>query len=192
MEPLIRMHRRGRHNPRLRKPGAVLFVAAALATGAAGHASEQLGEYQVKAAFLLNFTKFVAWPPGAFEDGASPLTICVMGDDPFDGTLDQVTEGESVNGRKIAVQRVRRIPKPKSCQMLFISRSEKEIPAILAEVGPGVLTVSDADGFLQDGGIIAFVIQGRHVRFDINQRAAGKAQLTLSARLLSVARSVQR
>jgi YfiR/HmsC-like len=192
MGPVTERRRRGWPGYLLRNAVLVLFALAALATCAAGHADAQIGEYQVKAAFLLNFTKFVEWPASAFEDASSPLTICVLGEDPFDGILDQVTAGETVNGRKVVVQRIRRTPKPKSCQVLFIGRSEKDVAGILADVGPGVLTVGEADNFLHDGGIIAFVLQGRHVRFDINQRAAGNAQLTLSARLLSVARSVQR
>ena len=149
-------------------------------------------EYEVKAAFLLNFTKFVEWPAAAFEKPDSPLTVCILGDDPFGRTLDQLVEGERVNGRKLAVERIRRHPRPKSCQVLFVARSEKEVPAILSEIGPGVLTVGDREGFLREGGIIAFVIEGRHVRFDINQRAASGASLTISSRLLNVARSVQK
>jgi hypothetical protein len=98
--------------------------------------------------------------------------------------------GEVVNARKVFVQRLEQVPKPKSCQVLFIGKPEKEIPRILADVGPGVLTVSDRRGFISAGGMIAFVIENRRVRFDINHRAASEASLTLSARLLSVARSV--
>jgi hypothetical protein len=173
---------------------ALLLLACSLLT--IGHparaAEEQPLEYQVKAAFLLNFTKFVGWPPAAFADEHSPLAICILGEDPFGSTLDEIVKGENVNGHDLAVQRIRRAPAPKLCQVLFISRSEKEIPRILEELGPGVLTVGDGDNFLRDGGIIAFVIQDRRVRFDIDQRAAAKAMLTMSSRLMNVARSVER
>jgi hypothetical protein len=151
----------------------------------------QASEYQVKAAFLLNFTKFVTWPAAAFPDANSPLTICILGEDPFDGALDQLVEGEEVNGRKLLVRRIQQPPAPKTCQELFIN-SQKDVPRIIAAAGPGILTVGDRDGFLREGGIIAFVIENRHVRFDIDQRAASGASLGLSARLLSVARSVQK
>jgi hypothetical protein len=156
-----------------------------------GQAPQQASEYQVKAAFLLNFTKFVAWPAAAFADANSPLAICILGNDPFGSVLDQLVEGEEVNGKKLVVRRIQQPPAPKVCQELFIN-SQKDVPAIIAELGPGVLTVGDRDGFLREGGIIAFVIENRHVRFDINQRAASNASLSLSARLLSVARSVQK
>jgi hypothetical protein len=149
-------------------------------------------EHQVKAAFLLNFTKFVEWPEAAFESQESPLSICILGDDPFAGPLDQLIEGETAGGRRIALQRIRRPPPPKACQVLYISNSEKNSKAILDGAGPGVLTVGDRDGFVREGGIIAFAVEGRHIRFDVNQRAATKASLNLSARMLGVARSVLR
>ncbi len=155
-------------------------------------AAGQPSEYQVKAAFLLNFTKFIEWPAGAFTDGRSPLTICILGADPFGSVLDQIVEGEDVNGRMVTVQRIGQPPAPKSCQVLFVARPEKEVPKILNELGPGVLTVGNGDTFLHDGGMIAFVLSDRHVRFDINQKAAGDAMLTVSSRLLNVARNVQK
>ncbi len=165
--------------------GLLVSVSSLLADGPSS-------EYRVKAAFLLNFTKFVEWPATAFESADSPLTICILGEDPFGSFLDQVVEGETVNGRKLIIQRLRRPPKPKTCQVLYISKSEKDVAATVSELGPGVLTVADDDRFLRDGVVIAFVIDDRHVRFDINQRAAANSSLTVSARLLNVARSVQR
>src|SRR3954451_11029693 len=92
---------------------------------------QQALEYQVKAAFLLNFTKFVDWPPVAFEDSRSPIAICLIGNDPFGSVLNKLVEGEVVNGRNVIVQRIRRPPAPKSCQVLFVGASEKEVPRIL-------------------------------------------------------------
>jgi len=149
-------------------------------------------ESQVKAAFLLRFTSFVEWPAAAFADAQSPLTICLMGEDSFGGTLEQLVSGESVNGRKLIVQRIRRPPEPKTCQVLFLSSSEKDAAKVLPLLGPGVLTVGEGEKFLRDGGVIAFAVENRRVRFDINQKAAGEEHLTLSSRLLSVARSVER
>jgi len=147
-------------------------------------------EYRVKAAFLLNFTKFIEWPPSSFSSADSPFDLCVMGEDPFGRALDELVEGETVNGRKLEVQRIRR-DEAKNCQVLFIDNSEKEIPKILSGLGPGVLTVGEGDGFLRDGGIIGFVIQNRRVRFDINQSAAEAARLKISSKLLIVARNVR-
>jgi hypothetical protein len=155
-------------------------------------ARSQASEYQVKAAFLLNFTKFIEWPATAFDDARSPIAICLLGDDPFDGALNQLVEGEVVNGRKVVVQKVRRAPAPKACQVLFVSRAETDVSRILNGLGPGILTVGEGEGFLREGGIIAFVLESRRVRFDINQGAASNAALTMSSRLLNVAKSVEK
>lgn len=149
-------------------------------------------EYKVKAAFLLNFTKFVIWPPAAFEQEQSPISICVVGDDPFGRALDQIVDGEAVNGRKVVVERLRRAPPAKTCQVMYVSKSEKDVRSTVATAGPGVLTVGEGDDFLRDGGIIAFVLDNNRVRFDINQNAAASGSLTLSSKLLSVARTVKK
>ncbi len=141
-------------------------------------------EYQVKGAFLLNFVKFIEWPVSAFRDRNSPINICIWGDDPFGKELDKLVEGEVVNGRKVTVGRIKREPSPKLCQAVFLGRAEK---ADLGELGPGVLTVGEGEGFTQDGGMIGFVIQDRRVRFKIKQSAAEQAGLKLSSKLLSVA-----
>lgn len=153
------------------------------------HAAE---EYEVKAAFLLNFTKFVAWPPDAFATARSPLAVCVFGEDPFGNALDEMVRGEAVNGHAVTVQRIRRAPESKACQVLYFARLGREAEKILADAGPGVLTVGEGDKFLQQGGMIAFVVEDRRVRFDINQNAAAKAMLMVSSRLMMVARTVVR
>jgi hypothetical protein len=146
-------------------------------------------EYQVKAAFLLNFTKFIEWPAET-ATSAPAVDICILGDDPFGPALDQMVAGETLQGRKIEVVRVKR-PTP-SCQVLFISRSEKDVDSVLSMLGPGVLTVSEKANFLHDGGIIEFAVEGHRVKFDINQSAAAKARLQISSKLLNVARSVEK
>ena len=149
-------------------------------------------EYEVKAAFLLNFTRFISWPPETFAHSGGVFRICVLGEDPFQNLLDRAVQGESVKGKRVVVARVKGAPDAQSCQVLFIGKGEKDVSGILEKVGPGVLTVGEQPGFLRGGGIINFALDGRHVRFDINQRAAAGASLTISARLLNVARTVQK
>ena len=155
-------------------------------------ADESPLEYQVKAAFLLNFTKFVDWPAAAFATSDSPLSICIWGVNPFGNTLDRIVAGEVVNGRKLAVQEINRAPAAQSCQVLFVGRPEKEGDKVLPAVGPAVLTVGEGESFIRDGGMIAFVIENRRVRFEINRARAENAGLKLSSKLLSVAKAVER
>jgi hypothetical protein len=174
----------------LKYAAAVLFLFAAVRNPA--RADDPPSEYQVKAAFLLNFTKFVEWPSAAFGDEHSPLGICILGENPFGNMLSEMLKGEGVNGHDLIVQSVRQTPVPKSCHVLFVSKSEREVRRILGTLGPGVLTVGEGEKFLKEGGIITFVIEDRRVRFDINQTDAGKARLTISSRLMNIARSVEK
>ncbi len=147
-------------------------------------------EYQIKAAFLLNFTRFIEWPAPNPADAAAPFGICILGDDPFGPALNQIVEGETVGSRPIVIRRIH-AEAPGSCAILYVSKDEKNIAGIIAAAGPGVLTVGEGDPFLDQGGMIAFVVENRRVRFNIDQTAARKAGLKLSSRLLSVARSIR-
>jgi hypothetical protein len=188
MEQVTRRRAFGRDN---RCRSSCVAFALAL-TMQLSHAAGEPLEYQVKAAFLLNFTKFVEWPPVAFDGADSPIAICVLGSDPFGSSLDQIVAEEVVSGRKVVVRRIKRPPQAKLCQALFISMPEKEVLNILSSLGPGVLTIGEGESFVRDGGMIAFVVENHRVRFGINETAAETAGLKLSSKLLSVARSVEK
>lgn len=148
-------------------------------------------EYQVKAAFLLNFTKFIEWPATAFAAPDSPFAMCLLGKDRFGSALEAIVQGEVVNNRRIIVRRLSAPPAPQTCQLVFFAEGENELRKMVREMGSGVLTVGDGASFIRDGGMIAFVIDNRRVRFDINAAAAESGGLKLSSKLLSVARSVE-
>ena len=167
-------------------------VTCLLATVSTSLAAATALEYQVKAAFLLNFTRFVEWPSSAFADAQAPLEICILGKDPFGHVVDDVVKGEVVNARKIQIRRIAEPSTARTCQVLFIDPGVKDVRRILGSLAPTVLTVSEGGSFLAEGGMIAFVVDNRRVRFDINQTAADNGTLKLSSKLLSVARSVSK
>ena len=146
-------------------------------------------EYQVKAAFLLNFARFVEWPESGVSDESSPMVFCILGPDPFGQTLDEIVAGELVGGRRVEVHRMRNLLSRK-CHILFAGASEKTLPNQLANLPPEVLAVGEGKDFIRRGGAIAFVVESRRVRFEVNQSAAARAGLKISSRLLSVARSI--
>ena len=168
----------------------ILVVLALLWPSIVPAVEPQTLEYQIKAAFLLNFTRFIEWPAPNPADAAAPFGICILGDDPFGPALNQIVEGETVGSRPIVIRRIH-AEAPGSCAILYVSKDERNIPGIIAAAGPGVLTVGEGDPFLDQGGMIAFVVENRRVRFNIDQTAARKAGLKLSSRLLSVARSIR-
>lgn len=148
-------------------------------------------EYQVKAAFLYNFAKFVDWPGNAFANNNAPLVIGVIGDDPFGAALDQAINGKRINGRALGVSRLKWGQDLRSCHILFISSSErKRLPQIIQSLkGSSVLTVGDMDQFYQQGGIINFLLEANKVKFEINSWGADQARLRISSKLLALAKN---
>jgi hypothetical protein len=170
---------------------AFLLVAGVALSAGRARAQSAAAEYQVKAAYLLNFARFVEWPTGALP-ASSPLNIAIVGDDPFAGALDEVLRGKSANGHPIQLRHLHWNDVLAPSQIIFISASEEgHLPQILRFIGrDSVLTVSDIDRFSLRGGVIEFLMVGNRVRFDINRTSANTAQLNISSKLLNVARAV--
>jgi hypothetical protein len=148
-------------------------------------------EYQVKAAFLYNFARFVDWPGEAFSDAGAPFVVGVIGNDPFGGALDQAINGKNIGGRQMTVRRLKWGQDLRSCHILYISSSERRhLPQIIQSLrGANVLTVGDMDQFNQQGGIINFILETNRVRFEINPRGADQARLRISSKLLALAKN---
>lgn len=145
-------------------------------------------EYQVKAAFLYNFVKFVTWPGEAERDSRS-LVLCVLGPDPFALSLERVVEGKSVRGRRLLIRRVSFLDEVGDCDLLFVSEPLAHDPReLLAAVrGRGILTVADSGDFARRGGTIELVERGNRIAFEINSAAARREGLVVSSKLLRLA-----
>ena len=167
-------------------------LAAWLTPLAIARADDASLEYKVKATYLYKFGAFVDWPSSAFGSPASPLTVCVAGKDPFGGILDKATEGQTVADRPVVVRRLDLVAHNSGCQILYIGASDRQSvgQALDAVRGTGVLTVTDEESG-DTAGIIHFVIQDNHVRFDIDDQAAAENGLTVSSKLLGLALSVR-
>jgi hypothetical protein len=148
------------------------------------------GEYELKAAFLFNFAKFIDWPEGSFESPQSPFTICVVGPDPFGNILEDAMRGKMIGNRPLAIRRLKDKAGARLCQIEFVSSSES---AHLAEIlgslhGANVLVVGDTSGFAASGGTIQFTLEDNRVRFAINIDAVDRSGLKFSSKLLSLAK----
>jgi hypothetical protein len=160
----------------------------------AGANAQEANEYQVKAAFLYNFAKFVEWPPQAFKGPADPIVIGVLGKNPFGDSLAGAVAGKTWGARGFQVREIATAQQAAGCQIVFISSSErKRLAALLSGIGnAAVLTVGETDNFTAAGGIVNFKIEAGSVRLQINVEAARKQQLHISAKLLSLAEIVEK
>jgi len=145
-------------------------------------------EFQVKAAYLYNFGKFVQRTAGQSPDHG-PFEICVLGKDPFGRVLDSTVAGEKIAGQQIAIKRLSQPEEMGQCNILYISTSEEaRLGAVLGTAERlSVLTVSDIPRFTERGGIIGFVTRDDRVRFEVNRAVAEESHVALSSELLKVA-----
>jgi hypothetical protein len=151
-------------------------------------------EHEVKAAYLYNFARFVAWPPRTAARAQEPFAICVLGTDPFGRSLEMIVDGVTIEGARVVVRHMTSARDATACRILFISGSEERgLDGILAALARAdVLTVSDMPRFVERGGMIQFVIDKGRVRFEVGLPPAQDAGLMLRSELLRVASAVRR
>lgn len=149
-------------------------------------------EYQVKAAFLLNFAKFIEWPSDVFQDEQKPITVCIFRYDPFGRSLDDILEGKIVNNRQVVARRIVELGELSACQIAFVSeREEKRLPEVLNRLkGSSVLVIGETGTFAERGGGIQFFLEDHRLRFAVNVDAVRKAHLNVSSKLLTLAKIV--
>ncbi len=199
-----------RIHPRARHAAASVMLTLLLAHPAliASAEPEINLEYKVKAAFLVNFIKFVKWPETAFAGKDSPWVIGIVGDDPFGEYLDKIVKNKKILGRKITIRRLRPTcaktnrkgepPRPSAeltdklcaCHVLFVGHTRVlQARNIIAAInGKPTLSVGQSRDFTIAGGIIRFYIENKKVRFAINPDTARAQQLRISSKLLRLAK----
>jgi uncharacterized protein DUF4154 len=145
-------------------------------------------EYKIKAAFLYNFAVLTEWPAKAFDSRKSPLTIAVLGKDPFGRILEETMKGKRISGRKIQIKRYKRVDDLDDCHLLFISSSDEEsLKSIFSTLGKRpILTVSEMDHFNHQGGMIWLQKQNDEIKFRIRRSVVQGAGLKLSSKLLAL------
>jgi hypothetical protein len=174
----------------LRRLGLLALLCVTFGDTGAG----QIDEYQVKAAFLFNFAKFVEWPAKSFPKPNDPIVICILGQNPFEDHLSAAIQGKVLAGRGFAVLQIAELPPKSRCQILFVNSSERQRfrSSAASLKGSGILTVGETPGFIDDGGIINLKLEGGKIRFEINVDAAEQAQLIVSSKLLSLAQIIKK
>ena len=181
--------------PGLRPWFTVVVLAWGLLSVAGLHAqSAKPTDYDVKAAYLFNFGRFIEWPTQVTTSRNEHFTVCVLGRDPFGPGLDSTLAGETIGGKSVVAKRISNPQESDDCRIIFLSPAEGgHLKKIVAELDKkAVLTVSDMPEFAQLGGMIQFVLEGKKVRFEVNLAATQRAGLTLSSELLKVATTVRK
>ena len=173
----------------MRRPILSLSLIWLLLVGSNGRAQQSPPtEYQIKAAFLFNFAKFVRWPSAAFAGGTSPIVIGILGENPFHDDLARMIQNKTIDDHPLLVKEFHSPADAANCHILFISTSEKNrLPEIIKGLkGRSVLTVGEMEHFTESGGMINLVLESARIRFEINNEAATSAGLKISSKLLAL------
>lgn len=147
---------------------------------------DKASEYNLKAAFIYNFTKFIEWKTASADN---EFIIGIIGASPINDPLVEVIKTETVDGKKIIIKHFNKAADISDCHILFISRSAGDaLEDILAKTaGKGMLIVSEQDGYAKGGTAINFVIVNRKLKFEANVKAINAAGLAASSQLLKLA-----
>jgi hypothetical protein len=178
--------------PRFRRRCIATALAVCLCGAASAPAAAQTTASTLKAAFLYNFAKFTEWPADALAP-AQRLSLCIMGDTSVADALEQTIQGRQVEGHELTVRMVKATESIRTCHLLYAGGLDAQRSAQLLQLlhGAPVLTVADSDRFAESGGVAQLILEGDRMRFAINVTSARKARLTLSSKLLNLAKIVK-
>ncbi|HEY7978028.1 MAG TPA: YfiR family protein [Rhizomicrobium sp.] len=168
----------------------IAATAFAVTAAAPSFAGENSVEYAVKGAYLYKMLPFVDWPASVFPTPNGPIAICILGRDPFGAALDKAVADQRIGEHPVSVRR-NAAPGDASCQVAFVDAADPQAESDMLRAfdGKPVLTVTDSGA--PAPGIVAFVVEQNHVRFDIDDAAAAKGGLSISSKLLDLARTVK-
>ncbi len=150
--------------------------------------SDTRREYQLKAAYLLNFARFIYWPENVFSKSSKNFYICVYGDNPFAENLNNLSD-KKIQNKKIKIIDIKDTEKNDACHIVYISGSEKDdyLKVITAYSNKTALMVSDINGFCESGGMIEFIRVKDKIKFEINVTSSGDVGIKYRSQLLKVA-----
>jgi hypothetical protein len=171
------------------KLAIALFALWAVLAGSAGADDKDIHEDEVKAAFVYNFAKFVEWPTGKINES---INLCILGESPLGFSALKAIDGRTAQDKPLVTKLLNKSDDLKGCHIVFVAASERNKVAQLLKIAhqQHALTVSDMDGFTQEGGAIELVKTEEKIRFEINLLAAKEAGLAISSRLLNLALAV--
>ena len=151
-----------------------------------------LSQGQISAAFIFNFAKFTEWPPQAFADSGTPVTVCFLGAEDVRAAFQSISAGKAVEGRAVLVREVKPTGDVHDCQIVYIDSPNAALRTGVMKNARqcSALVIGTSEDFLARGGMIKLFVESNRMRFDVNVGATGRIKIHLSSKLLALARNV--
>jgi hypothetical protein len=168
-------------------PGAARAQSEATASGFG--APRSVPEYTMKAHYLLQLMQYTQWPSEAVAAGM-PMQLCILGSAPFDRADLQRLQQKAIQGNAIKVLVIQGLSLVRQCHLLFVpEREAANIEAINRQIGTAaVLTVTESQ--VGPEAAVVLSLEGSRLVFDINQTRLRKSGLSMSSKVMQLARSV--
>jgi hypothetical protein len=170
---------------------ALAFVAQALHAGILPQ-SKTAAEYELRAAFVYNFAKFVEWPPESFGDGNSPIHVCIAGNAAVAGAFQHVLGSKTVNRRELVIHRLTKPPGPRACQILYLAAENVDAAWQERMTQADVLSVGESEEFGAQGGMIRLLREGDRLRFVIYRDNVERSRLKVSSKLMALSKGPEK
>ena len=150
---------------------------------------QDVTEQALKAAFIYKFAKFTDWPAAVVPPAKEPFVLCVVGDDAVADALDRLVKGRELLSHSMAVHKSPAAPE-RVCHVLYVSgvTAVQATQLVAKNRDLPVLTISDAEGFTEFGGIAQFFFEHGMLRFNIDIASAKRAHLQINSGLLALSK----
>lgn len=169
-----------------------LAAAGALASlaGVAARAEQAIPEQQVKAAYILNFTRYANWPAPALVEPHAPLVVCMVG--PGAADMARQLQHRAAGSHPLELRIVSRVEETEPCHAVYLALPERSRQSawLTRMREQAILTIGDSASFLADGGMINMMLVDGSIRFEVNLTAAKHSGVSLNPRMLALAERV--
>lgn len=158
--------------------------------GVAARAEQAMPEQQVKAAYILNFTRYASWPAPTLAEPHAPLVVCMVGPGATD--MAHQLQKRAAGSHPLELRIVSKVEETEPCHAVYLGLPERSRQsAWLTRLREqAILTIGDSASFLADGGMINMLLVDGSIRFEVNLTAAKHSGVSLNPRMLALAERV--
>jgi len=167
----------------------VLFCASSLHAVASAEGIDRNREYNLKAAFLYGFGRYITWREESANSG--DFRIGVLGESPIVEKLRKVAAKRELHGRPLTIRVAQSVDQLGECQIIFVASEvpDEEISRLFDTALPSTIVVGERAELHDRGASATFFLKGAAVRFELHHQILQEKNVIVDAKLLSLSRT---